>query len=360
MPAEPATLPKKYTVAPGGADPYATHLAGELKHDRGLLQARYEAGGSHVFAGGLDSQLHRWNLTSEKHDLFPGHESWVGAMAPFPDGKQVASGDFVGRLILWETAADDSLKARHSFGAHNGSIRAVAVSPDGKLVASAGNDGLVRVWSAADASQVHEFSGHQCHVYHTAFHPGGEALVSADLKGKIRHWRLDTGKMVRELDASPLHIYSEKYSVDVGGIRGMGFDAAGRHLACAGATGERGIAHSGSARVFLFDWETGVLKNQFNPGHEEICTAWGVKFHPDGFIIGSGGSRTGGYLWFWQPGEDTAFHQVKFKERAPGFDVDLAPDHRTLAVANHDGAIRFWKMAPEPPKPAAAPEKKAT
>jgi WD40 repeat protein len=360
MPAETPTPPKKYTVPAGGADPYATHLSRELKHDRGMLQARYDHAGSHLFAGGLDSQLHRWDLAAEKRDPFPGHESWVGAVAPFPDGKQVASGDFVGRLILWETAADGSLKARHSIAAHTGSIRAVAVSPDGKSVASAGNDGLVRVWSAADARKVHEFAGHECHVYHTAFHPGGTALVSADLKGRVRHWDLATGKLNRELDASPLHIYSEKYSVDVGGIRGMSFDASGKYLACAGATGERGIAHSGSARVLLFDWESGAVKNQFHPGHEEICTAWGVKFHPDGFVIGSGGSRTGGYLWFWLPGEDAAFHQVKFKERAPGFDVDLSPDKQTLAVANHDGAIRFWKMATETPKPAATPAKKTT
>ena len=70
-----------------------------------------------------------------------------------------------------------------------------------------------------------------------------------------------------------------------------------------------------------------------------------MTFHPDGFIVGSGGSRTGGFLWFWAPDDETAFHTVKFKQRAPGFDVDLAPDRKTLAVANHDGAVLLYQMA---------------
>ena len=226
------------------------------------------------------------------------------------------------------------------------------------MIASAGNDGMVRIWSADDGKKVLELAGHDCHVYHTAFHPDGKSLISADLKCVVKHWEIPGGKLVREIDAGLLYVYSEKYSVDVGGVRGMCFNADGSKLACTGGTGEKGIAHSGSARVLLFDWESGELKNEFQPGHDEICTAWGVRFHPDGFVIGSGGSRTGGYLWFWQESDDVAFHQVKFKQRAPGFDVDLAPDLKTLAVANHDGAVRLWEMAPEPPKEDEKAKKK--
>lgn len=348
--------PQKFTVKPDAADPYGTWLKRELKHDRGLLASRYDPAGKFVFTGAFDNFVHRWDLSdgSEegKRETLTGHESWVRAMSWFPKSDQqlLATGDYVGRLIVWPALAEIA-EPKLSFPAHHGSIRAVSVSPDGKMIASAGNDGMVRIWNAEDGKNVLELSGHDCHVYNCAFHPDGKSLVSADLKGVVKHWEIPTGKLVRELDASLLYIYSEKYTVDVGGIRGMSFDADGSRLACAGATGERGIAHSGSARVLLFDWDSGELKQELEPGHEEICTAWGVKFHPDGFIIGSGGSRTGGYLWFWQEGEDDApFHEVKFKQRAPGFDVDLAPDFKTLAVANHDGAVRLWEMSPEPPK----------
>jgi WD40 repeat protein len=126
----------------------------------------------------------------------------------------------------------------------------------------------------------------------------------------------------------------------------MHFNADGSQLACTGASGEKGIAHSGNARALLFDWNSAKLLKELKPEKDEIATAWGVRFHPDGFLVASGGSRTGGYLWFWVPENEVAFHTLKFKERAPGFDIDLSPDGNSLAVANHDGTVRLYDMAP--------------
>ena len=228
----------KFTPKPGGADPCATWLNRELPHDRALLAARYDATGKTIVAGALDNFVHRWDLTDTseegKRDTFSGHESWVRAMDWFPDQQSLVTGDYVGRLIVWP-AREEKPAAKFSLGeAHDGSIRAVSVSPDGKTIASAGNDGLVKLWSASGGEPMQELAGHDCHVYNVAFHPGGDGLVSADLKGKVIHWDLATGKVAREIDASPLHTYSEKYSVDVGGIRGMSFDADGTRLACTG------------------------------------------------------------------------------------------------------------------------------
>jgi WD40 repeat protein len=378
MPEEP--VQPKYVPKPDGADPLATRLVAELKHDRGILACKYDPANQFLFAGARDYFVHRWDLGKapvleppadpKKKPRYPPvpaapadsrlemvkHQSWVGGMALFSDGDRMATGDFVGQLVIWSGRATEP-KPQFSFEAHKGSIRKVAVSPDGKLVASVGNDGAVRVWHTDAAEKLHlELLGHECHVYHVAFHPDGKSLISADLKGLVKHWNIESGKLVREIDASLLHTYSVKYEVDVGGIRGMTFNADGSQLACAGATGEdKGIAHSGDARVLLFDWETGKLLKELRAEKKEVCTAWGVQFHPDGFIIGSGGSRTGGFLWFWKPDDEVAFHVLKFRQRAPGFDVDLAPDNKTLAVADHDGTVRLYEMAAEP-KPEPAPE----
>lgn len=365
---EPVYVPKA-----DGADPLATRLVAELKHDRGILACKYDPANQFLFAGARDYFVHRWDLDQtpvleppaepKKKPRYPPvpvapadsrlemakHQSWVGGMSLFSDGDRMATGDFIGQLIIWTDRAGTP-KPLFSFEAHKGSIRKVAVSPDGNLVASVGNDGAVRIWHTDADEKLHkELLGHECHVYHVAFHPDGKSLISADLKGRIKHWDVETGKLVREIDASLLHTYSVKYEVDVGGIRGMTFNADGSQLACSGATGEdKGIAHSGDARVLLFDWKSGDLLNELRPEKKEVCTAWGVQFHPDGFILASGGSRTGGFLWFWKPEEEIAFHQLKFRQRAPGFDVDLAPDNKTMAVADHDGTIRLYEMAPEP------------
>ncbi|MDP6446390.1 MAG: WD40 repeat domain-containing protein [Pirellulaceae bacterium] len=360
-----------YTVRSGGADPTATKLVTELKHDRGILACRYAPNGDYLYAGARDYLVHRWDLSAEpeveppadpkKKSKTPpvpaapalsrvelgGHESWVQAIACRGDGERMVTGDFVGRVIIWKLA--DQPQPLHSIAAHEGMVRKVAVSPDGELIATAGNDGAVRLWSTGDGTLRRELLGHDCHVYNVAFHPDGKSLVSADLKCRLLHWDAATGKLKRELSAAPLYTYSVKYEVHVGGVRGMSFNGDGSLLACAGATGEKGIAHSGNARVLLIDWATGEIARELKPEKEEICTAWGVQFHPDGFIVSSGGSRTGGFLWFWTADEDVAFHSVRFKQRAPGFDLDIAPDNKRLAVANHDGVIRLYSMTPEPP-----------
>jgi len=359
-----------FTPLPGGADPMATRLVAEMPHDRGVLACQYDPQGGFLFAAARDYFLHRWDLSQEPvveppadpkkkpkvppipaspadaRSQFAGHESWIAGFALFPDGDRLVSGDFVGGLIIWSGRRGD-LKKQFSFKAHEGSIRKVAVSPSGELVASVGNDGAVRLWRADAAEKlVFELLGHECHVYNVAFHPDGKSLISADLKGVVKHWDIKTGKLVREIDASALYVYSVKYEVDVGGVRGMAFSADGSQLACSGATGDKGIAHSGNATVLLFDWESGKLVHEMKPEKTEVCTAWGVQFHPDGFLVASGGSRTGGFLWFWTPDEPVAFHMLKYKQRAPGFDLDLSPDHQSLAVANHDGAVRLYTMAP--------------
>lgn len=97
------------------------------------------------------------------------------------------------------------------------------------------------------------------------FEPLRRKSFVADLNGRVKLWDVETGNLVRELDASLLYTYGEKYQVDVGGIRGIDFSTDGSQLACAGATGDKGIAHGGNARVLLFDWASGDLLRAFKP-----------------------------------------------------------------------------------------------
>ncbi len=352
-------------------DPKATRLVRELKHPRGVMTCRFSADGRRIFAGAQDEFVHVWDLgelprvdaaliaqlanTKSKQPTpaagpdvpkssLAAHDSWVQAMARAHDGKTLVTGDYVGRVVIWSTEPGPT-QARHTIEAHQGSVRAVAISGDAQQIASVGNDGLLRLWSSRDGKLVRSFAPHGCQVYHTAFHPDAKSVISADLKGVIRQFDLSSGQLLRTLDAGPLWTYSEKYTVDVGGVRGMSFNAAGTRLACAGAVGDRGIAHSGNPRVLLFDWESGQLLKTFRPEKDVIATVWGVRFHPDGYLIAAGGSRTGGFLWFWRDDAETEFHAVPFTTRGPGFDLDLDADHTTLAVAHYDGAVRLYDMS---------------
>ncbi len=160
-------------------------------------------------------------------------------------------------------------------------------------------------------------AGHDSHVYNVAFHPDGRSLVSADLKGIVKVWDLGKGVVEREMDAKILHKYDSGFGADIGGVRGMAFNSAGTLLACAGITNvSNAFAGVGNPLVVLFDWKTGKQKQLLRPKVNFQGTAWGVAFHPRGFLLGVGGGN-GGVLWAWQAGPGAGlFHAAAAEQRS--------------------------------------------
>jgi WD40 repeat protein len=323
-------------------DPARTRLAHELKHTRPLIGCRFDPSGCFVFAGAEDSTIHRWELATGKNTELAGHKSWVRGLAFCALHKLLLSGDYTGRINCWLVDAEHPTPQR-TIEAHTGWVRALAVSRDEKLLASCGNDHLVKLWSLPDCKPVCEFSGHTSHVYNVAFHPKGDRLASADLMGVVKEWDIAKGTLVRDLDAAVLHKYDKTFAADIGGVRSMTFNRDGSLLACAGITEvSNAFAGVGKPAVVLFDWRTGKRKQLLVPKEAFQGTAWGVAFHPSGFIIGAGGGN-GGALWFWKPEEAQAFFTLKLPKNAR--DLDLHRDGKRLAVAGADGALRVYDMA---------------
>lgn len=327
-------------------DPAQTRLVQELKHTSPLIGCRIDPTGRFVFAGAQDGTVQRWELATGKRTEFIGHKSWVRGLAFHPTVHRLYAGDYAGHVLVW-TTDEDAPKLVQVIEAHDGWVRAVAVSPDGRLLASCGNDHLVKLWSATGGKPVAELAGHDCHVYNVAFHPDGKHLVSADLKGVLKQWDAETAAPVRDLDARVLHKYDTSFRADIGGIRGIAFNAAGTLLACSGITEvTNAFAGVGKPLTILFDWKTGKQKQQLVPKENFQGTGWGVAFHPHGFVVGVGGG-SGGVLWFWKPEQSQAFFTLKLPNNAR--DVSLHPDSERLAVAFFDGAVRIYRMTAKTP-----------
>jgi WD40 repeat protein len=328
-------------LEPTQVDPAQTRMVKEHKHARPLIGCRFDPSGKFVFAGSEDSTVQRWELATGKKTDLVGHKSWVRGLAFLAKEKLLLSGDYTGRVLCWPLDSEKPVAIR-TVEAHHGWVRALAVSPDSKLLATCGNDNLVKLWSLPDCNIVRELSGHGSHVYNVAFHPSGQRLASADLKGIVKDWDTAKGSLVRELDASVLHKYDTTFAADIGGVRSMAFNRQGKLLACAGITEvSNAFAGVGKPLVALFDWESGKRKQALGPKEAFQGTAWGVAFHPSGFIIGAGGGN-GGALWFWKPEEAPAFFTLKLPQNAR--DLDLHPDGKQLAVAGADGVLRIYEM----------------
>ena len=201
---------------------------------------------------------------------------------------------------------------------HEGWVRGLAFSPDGSLAASCGNDHRVRIWSMADGRMLLDLPGHDKPVYRVAFVPGGKGLVSADLRGLVIHWDLLPGKEARRLDASKLHIYEQGQAVDYGGVRDLSFSHDGKYLACSGLiNASNPLGAVSNPAVAVFDWNSGQLKVLQHSKEDVKGVAWGVRFHPGGFLVSASGGTSGGFLCFSHPENPSEFFKLRPAQHGP-------------------------------------------
>jgi len=321
------------------ADPPATKLGVEWKHNSPLLGCRFDPSGRFVFAGAQDNSIQRWEIATGKKTALAGHQSWARPLA-FDTAGHLISGDCAGRILWWDAAAETPAPLR-TVEAHDGWVRGLAVSPDGKLLASCGNDNLVKLWTI-DGKPVSQFAGHTRHVYNVVFHPDGQQLASGDLLGVVKHWDRAKPAAVRDFDASVMHKYDPTFRASIGGARSMTFSADGSQLALAGIINvSNAFAGIGNPAVVLFDWQSGKRAQMLQPQAAFQGTMWGVVHHPDRFWIGAAGGSGGG-MWFWKPSEEKAYHMLKLPNN--GRDLALHPDGIRLAVPHADGALRLYHM----------------
>lgn len=327
------------------ADPAQTHVSKTFNHTSAFLSCRFDPTGRFVFAGSEDSKIIRWELATGTKVELVGHQSWVRALAFSANGETLVTGGHDGLLIWWAGGIDAPVPVR-TVPAHNGWVRAVAVSPDQKLIATCGNDFRVKLWSFADGALVREMVGHERHVYNLAFHPDGKQLVSGDITAKFVHWDVETGNSVRTFSIASLSKYDPGFMADYGGPFCLDFDSTGKKLLAGGITNvSNAFAGVGNPIVSQIDWEGGkeTLAHLSKGGIQG--TAWGLKPHPDGYLIAATGGQGGGHLFFWKYDQKDEFHSFNVGNTAR--DMSLHPDGIQIATAHHDKNVRISMMAPK-------------
>lgn len=328
------------------AEPEKTHVARELKYGKPLIACRFDPTGKAVFAGAEDDTVQRWDLAADPAQVKPvaynAHEGWPFALGVSLDGQTLVTGGTDGKLIWWP-ATGDAPKPMRSLAAHQGWVRAIAFAPDGARFATCGNDRMVRVWSLAGGEQVLELPGHDRPVFRVAFTADGAHLVSADLKGLVIQWDTRTGKEERRFDASKLYHYDTGQGVDYGGVRDLALSRDGAFLACSGQiNASNPLGAVSNAALVVLDWKTGEFKQLQHLKEGVAGVAWGVRFHPEGFLIASSGGTGGGFLWFTKPDQANEFFKLALPNSVR--DLDLHSDGLQIATAHHDGVVRLCLM----------------
>ena len=302
-----------------------------LEHDQLLTCCAFSPCGKYVVAGGTEENVQRWDLDSGTKTSLVAHQSWVNSVAFHPDKKRLFTADFHGTIHCWPYTADVPKPQWSIANAHDGWIRTLLTAPDGNLL-SAGNDRVVRLRSADNGIVIREFVGHENYVFSLAFHPNGKSFVSGDLFGKVNCWEYSTGKLLRTFDAGVLNTRLDNFLADVGGVRSMAFDQAGKLLACGGMTDAKSNSFCpGKPAILVFDFASGKLLQTLRPKHTSDGPIKGLAFLADGTIAGHAEHLNGvSSLEFWKPDQSASIHMIK---RSSGFALDVHPDGIRLAAA---------------------------
>ncbi|MBI5582739.1 MAG: hypothetical protein HY892_02850 [Deltaproteobacteria bacterium] len=131
-----------------------------------------------------------------------GHTGTVMAVAVTADGRRAVSGDWHGKLCVWDIEQGRCLRTLR----HPDEIRAVAVAADGRRAVAGGGrkerrlDIVLRVWDLKSGRCLSILQGHSAEVNAVAVTADGSRAVSASDDQTLRVWDLETGRCLRILE----------------------------------------------------------------------------------------------------------------------------------------------------------------
>ena len=240
------------------------------------------------------------------------------------DGQTLASGDFDGRIIIWNVQSRPQIEKQ--LDVHN-RIFGLAFSPDGQWLVSGGVDQKLTLWNTTTWQQERQLEGHKNTVNTLAFSPDGQFLASGDNDGKLIIWDTSTFE-VKQILVAPNTKPAEIMHLD--------FSPDGKTI----ATGDNGGA--------IYIWkmqDTGFQFEQSLPKQPQRVSI--LSFSRNGKWLASG-SYDGNVL-LWDATDYELLAKIPTTDNSRIYSVIFSPDSNStlLAIGNQRGSVTLWNMEPE-------------
>ncbi len=332
-------------------------------------------------------------LAFEGHDEHPVHGGIIHGVAYSPDGSRLATASRDETVRFWDAATGveerpffefaaaptaaviapdgtwiavgvegDALihrfdlttgKPLEPITAHPAGVRRLAVSPDGAVLVSTGDDDdRIILWDAATGNEIRTLRGQAGKdSYGVAFAPAGDRLATWSGRDGLVIWEPATGtELARVPPGKP-----RKKARMIPYEQSVVFHPDGKHVAVICA--EQGQDNVVRTPILLFAAD-GSLVREFDTGPDEppapddgpdgkphsdqprpdadthYTRLW---FMPDGETLVAGGFQTTSYF------EVTSGTWIR--ATSDGGTIALAPDGKTLAVADPEGVLRLGRGA---------------
>jgi len=120
-----------------------------------------------------------------------GHQDVIHSIDFSPNGKQLVSAGWDGRIILWDLYSGLQI---HQFKGQSGRVYEAKFVSDPGFVISGGSDRIARLWNSETGEKILEFKGHKGSVTSVDATADMKYLVTGSQDGTVKIWDLKTGQ----------------------------------------------------------------------------------------------------------------------------------------------------------------------
>ncbi|XP_023388848.1 WD repeat-containing protein 38 [Pteropus vampyrus] len=172
------------------------HLAG---HQRSVETVSFSPDSKQLASGGWDKRVILWEVQSGqvlRHLV--GHQDSIQSSDFAPNSDCLATGSWDSTIRIWDLRARTPEIFYQELEGHSGNISCLCYSASG-LLASGSWDKTIHIWKPSIRSLLVQLKGHATWVKSIAFSPNGLQLASAGYSHMVKVWDCNTGKCIETL-----------------------------------------------------------------------------------------------------------------------------------------------------------------
>ncbi len=281
---------------------------------------------------------------------FDTHSSLIMCLAFSPNGKQIATGSFIGPAKIWNAESGDLLlrlgdeKAKvnciayspdgsriivggkiwdietgqeiYTLKVSSGRINAVALSPDGKRIATGSDDKTVKIWDTQTGHALFSLKGYEKRVGSIHFSPDGKHILTVEENGHTATiWNMEKGNAIHTLKGHNNVVWSAVYNYD--GSKATTASSDGTVKVWDAITGEE---------LFTLDKHKDIVKH--------------VLFSPNGDRILTGSRDSTAKIWDTESGQE--LHTLVGHTHGDVYLTAFSPDGKRIITIGDDHVAKVW------------------
>lgn len=346
----------------------------DRRHTASVCDVAYASDGRAVVTAQVDGIIRIWDPSDgglvRTFDIFGGvasRDKALRAVAFSPDGTLLAGVGFVfdpgsRRMIhgIWRWNLEDDLPLR-TFEVDTLDLFCLAFSPEGASLATGDYEGKVQLWDVVTGAELASLDLGRDRVTAIAFSPDGMTLAASVLNLGVRLWDLGGGKDLGMLSGKPVdRVSCPRFSSDGRSLAAVTADGAAliwdradlslrRRIESEGegilsltfAPDGRSLAVVGvqDGDLRLIDAETG--RRRWAKTIARGAHGGSVAFAQDGRTVVT---TRGGVLRFFDSDTGTEQYATAEAHQGPVSSLRYSRDGRMLFSAGDDGTVRQWDL----------------